>query len=201
MLAQPYTGAGKSMTASDEIVFLLDVENTLFDHDYIGEADLKNHLERELGFESRARHRVTFEALRAELGYANYLGALHRYRQEDVHDPQLLRMSSFLGDYLFAKRLYPGAIEVVKQFRAYGTTVILDVAPLGDAGVHYWGPIIERYGLNLTVVNKAVDPTFWVMTVNWDGQTHMDPFSPLCHAAVDRPKGWLQSRLRLRPGP
>jgi len=50
--------------------------------------------------------------------------------------------------------------------------------PLGGAGVHYWGPIAERYGLNLTVVNEAVDPTFRFMTVDWDGQIRMDPSSP-----------------------
>jgi phosphoglucomutase len=54
----------------------------------------------------------------------------------------------------------------------------LGVDPLGGAGVHYWGPIAERYGLNLTVVNPAVDPTFRFMTVDWDGQIRMDPSSP-----------------------
>ncbi len=53
----------------------------------------------------------------------------------------------------------------------------LGVDPLGGAGVHYLGPIAERYGLNLTVVNKAVDPTFRFMTVDWDGQIRMDPSS------------------------
>jgi phosphoglucomutase len=53
----------------------------------------------------------------------------------------------------------------------------LGVDPLGGAGVHYWGPIAERYGLNLTVVNQAVDPTFRFMTVDWDGQIRMDPSS------------------------
>jgi phosphoglucomutase len=54
----------------------------------------------------------------------------------------------------------------------------LGVDPLGGAGVHYWGPIAERYGLNLTVVNQAVDPTFRFMSVDWDGQIRMDPSSP-----------------------
>ncbi len=56
--------------------------------------------------------------------------------------------------------------------------ISLGVDPLGGAGVHYWGPIAERYGLNLTVVNAAVDPTFRFMTVDWDGQIRMDPSSP-----------------------
>jgi phosphoglucomutase len=56
--------------------------------------------------------------------------------------------------------------------------ISMGVDPLGGAGVHYWGPIAERYGLNLTVVNEAVDPTFRFMTVDWDGQIRMDPSSP-----------------------
>ncbi len=59
-----------------------------------------------------------------------------------------------------------------------GAKVNMGVDPLGGAGVHYWAPIAERYGLNLTVVNEAVDPTFRFMTVDWDGQIRMDPSSP-----------------------
>lgn len=59
-----------------------------------------------------------------------------------------------------------------------GAKISLGVDPLGGAGVHYWEPISELYGLNLTVVNKAVDPTFRFMTVDWDGQIRMDPSSP-----------------------
>ena len=59
-----------------------------------------------------------------------------------------------------------------------GAKISLGVDPLGGAGVHYWGPIAERYGLNLTVVNDVVDPTFRFMTVDWDGQIRMDPSSP-----------------------
>jgi phosphoglucomutase len=59
-----------------------------------------------------------------------------------------------------------------------GAKLNLGVDPLGGAGVHYWGRIAERYGLNLTVVNEAVDPTFRFMTVDWDGQIRMDPSSP-----------------------
>jgi len=59
-----------------------------------------------------------------------------------------------------------------------GANINLGVDPLGGAGVHYWGPIAQRYGLKLTVVNEAVDPTFRFMTVDWDGQIRMDPSSP-----------------------
>jgi len=60
----------------------------------------------------------------------------------------------------------------------------MGVDPLGGAGIHYWGRIAERYGLNLTVVNEAVDPTFRFMTVDWDGQIRMDPSSPYAMARL-----------------
>jgi hypothetical protein len=92
------------MTTPDEVVFLLDVDNTLLDNDRV-QADLKTYLEREFGAESSNRYWSIFDQLRAELGYAHYLGALQRYRLGDVHDPRLLMVSSFLVDYPFANRL------------------------------------------------------------------------------------------------
>jgi phosphoglucomutase len=68
--------------------------------------------------------------------------------------------------------------NVIDMDAIRGAKISLGVDPLGGAGVHYWGPIAERYGLNLTVVNQAVDPTFRFMTVDWDGQIRMDPSSP-----------------------
>ncbi len=129
------------MTAPDDVVFLLDVDNTLLDNDYI-EADLRGHLEREFGSESRDRYWHTLEALRAELGYADYLGALQRYRLGDLNDPRLLLMSSFLVDYPFAKRLYPGALDVISHLRAWGLTVILS-----DGDVVFQPRKVQRSGL------------------------------------------------------
>jgi phosphoglucomutase len=68
--------------------------------------------------------------------------------------------------------------NVIDMDAIRGAKISLGVDPLGGAGVHYWGPIAECYGLNLTVVNQAVDPTFRFMTVDWDGQIRMDPSSP-----------------------
>jgi phosphoglucomutase len=68
--------------------------------------------------------------------------------------------------------------NVVDMDAIRGATVRMGVDPLGGAGVHYWGPIAERYGLDLSVVNEVVDPTFRFMTVDWDGQIRMDPSSP-----------------------
>jgi len=112
------------MTTPDPLVFLLDVDNTLLDNDRIV-ADLGEHLAREFGDESRDRYWEIFEALRMELGYADYLGALQRYRIGALNDPRLLCMSSFLVDYPFAERLYPGALDVIAHLRHLGPTVIL----------------------------------------------------------------------------
>ena len=116
------------MTAPHDVVFLLDVDNTLLDNDSII-ADLQHHLEREIGAASARQYWKIFEALRVELGYADYLGALQRYRsaaeQAQGDDPRLLRMSTFLIDYPFADRLYPRVLDVIRRLSGFGPTVIL----------------------------------------------------------------------------
>jgi FMN phosphatase YigB (HAD superfamily) len=129
------------MTSLNEVVFLIDVDNTLLDNDRV-EDDLKNHLEREFGVESRDRYWTIFEELRAELGYADYLGALQRYRLEDLCDPRLLMMSSFLVDYPFANRLYPGSLDALEYVRIWGETVILS-----DGDVVFQPRKVQRSGL------------------------------------------------------
>ena len=99
--------------ASNQIVFLLDVDNTLLDNDRVV-ADLMRHLEREVGHECQQQYWVFFEELRAELGYADYLGALQRYRIAYPRDPHLLTVSSFLVNYPFANRLFPNSLDVVE---------------------------------------------------------------------------------------
>src|SRR5260370_23193711 len=88
------------MTTPDEVVFLLDVDNTLLDNDHV-QADLKAYLGREFGRESSDRYWAIFDQLRAELGYADYLGALQRYRLGAMYDPRLFTLSSFLVEYPF----------------------------------------------------------------------------------------------------
>jgi phosphoglucomutase len=68
--------------------------------------------------------------------------------------------------------------NVLDMDAIHGSDLRMGVDPLGGAGVHYWEPIAERYGLNLTLVNDVVDPTFHFMTLDWDGQIRMDPSSP-----------------------
>ena len=96
------------MSSPARVVVLFDVDNTLLDNDAVQE-DLSRHLEREFGAANRDRYWSIFEALRNELGYADYLGSLQRYRLEMPDDPRLLLLSSFLLDYPFASRLVTGA--------------------------------------------------------------------------------------------
>src|SRR5215211_6389709 len=111
-------------TSRNEIVFLFDVDNTLLDNDRVI-ADLRRYLMREVGAASAEQYFAIFEQLRAELGYADYLGALQRYRVAFPRDPRLLAISSFLVNYPFADRLFPGSLDVLERFAAFGPTVIL----------------------------------------------------------------------------
>lgn len=108
----------------EDLVILFDVDNTLLDNDRI-QADLSAHLESEYGAHARDRYQEIFEQIRGELGYADYLGALERYRVETMHDPRILRMASWLVDYPFADRLYPDALAAVGHARKFGHPVVL----------------------------------------------------------------------------
>ena len=133
------------MTSSQDVVFLLDVDNTLLDNDRVI-ADLRGHLVREFGSASAARYWAIFENLRSELGYADYLGALQRYRLDaelgQGSDLRLLQMSAFLIDYPFADRLYPRALEVIDRLNSFGATVILS-----DGDVVFQPHKVRRSGL------------------------------------------------------
>jgi FMN phosphatase YigB (HAD superfamily) len=108
---------------SHDIVSLFDVDNTLLDNDAVAEA-LRQHLAANLGEASCSRYWTIFEALRTELGYADYLGALQRYRLEHPDEPKLLETSLYLVDYPFRERLFAHAIEVIRRFQQWGPTVI-----------------------------------------------------------------------------
>lgn len=129
------------MSQPASIVFLFDVDDTLLDNDRIA-ADLKAHLTQAFGAERQQRYWVIFEQLRTELGYADYLGALQRYRAENPRDPHFLQLSFFLMDYPFANRLYPGALDVLEHLSAWGPTVILS-----DGDVVFQPRKIQRSGL------------------------------------------------------
>jgi FMN phosphatase YigB (HAD superfamily) len=124
-----------------DIVFLFDVDNTLLDNDYV-QGDLKAHLEDAYGAAACDRYWEILEGLRSELGYVDYLGALERFRLEAIHRPEVLRMSSWLVDYPFVNRLYPGAVDAVKHVRRWGPAVILS-----DGDAVFQPRKIERSGL------------------------------------------------------
>jgi FMN phosphatase YigB (HAD superfamily) len=123
------------------IVFLVDVDNTLLDNDRV-QNDIKRYLDREFGPACRDRYWAILEQLFTELGYRDYLGALQRYRVEHLQDIHLLSMSSFLVDYPFANRLYPGSLDVIERFRSWGQTVILS-----DGDVVFQPRKVERSGI------------------------------------------------------
>jgi hypothetical protein len=126
------------MTASHPVVFLFDVDNTLLDNDHVT-ADLRRFLTHEVGQERQERYWAIFEELRTELGYADYLGALQRYRGEYPRDPHILAVSSYLINYPFANRLFPNALDVIEKVSAWGPAVILS-----DGDVVFQPRKIER---------------------------------------------------------
>ena len=136
------------------VVFLLDVDNTLLDNDCVIE-DLRGHLLQTIGSPSAERYWALFEQLRTELGYADYLGALQRYRVEALNDatpdPELLQLSSFLIDYPFADRLYPGALQAIEHLRRFGLTAILS-----DGDVVFQPRKVQRSGLWQAVEGRVM---------------------------------------------
>ncbi|HLG99888.1 MAG TPA: HAD family hydrolase [Bryobacteraceae bacterium] len=122
-------------------VFLFDVDNTLLDHDHVT-ADLKRYLDANIGPERSRRYWQLFESIRAELGYADYLGALQRYRLEYLHEPNLLPVSYFLMRYPFANRLFPNSIDAVEHVAQWGRVVILS-----DGDVVFQPHKVYRSGL------------------------------------------------------
>src|SRR5262249_259914 len=112
-------GERRRIMPKHDIVFLIDVDNTLIDNDRVAE-DHKSHLIAEVGRERQKRYWILFEELRKELGYADYLGALQRYRMENPRDPNLLTVSLYLVDYPFANRLYPNSLDVIDHLKRWG---------------------------------------------------------------------------------
>jgi FMN phosphatase YigB (HAD superfamily) len=138
------------MSQPSKVVFLLDVDNTLLDNDRVA-ADLKKYMTRALGAQRQERYWILFEELRSQLGYADYLGALQRYRIENPRDPQLLMVSSFLVNYPFANRLFPGSLDVIEKLNGWGPTVILS-----DGDVVFQPRKVERAGLQDAVEGRVL---------------------------------------------
>jgi FMN phosphatase YigB (HAD superfamily) len=126
---------------SKAVIFLFDVDNTLLDNDRVS-ADLKQYLANRVGEAHQRRYWALFEELRTELGYADYLGALQRYRTEYPRDPNLLAVSEFLIEYHFANRLFPNSLDVLEHVAQWGQPVILS-----DGDVVFQPHKIRRSGL------------------------------------------------------
>ena len=133
-----------------KVVFLFDVDNTLLDNDRVI-ADLSTYLRSEVG-PARARcYWTIFERLRTRLGYADYLGALQRYRIEYPHELGLLAVSRFLVNYPFANRLFPNSLDVIEHVKQWGTPVLLT-----DGDVVFQPRKVDRSGLNEAVDGLAL---------------------------------------------
>jgi FMN phosphatase YigB (HAD superfamily) len=140
-MAQPATEGAIALTPVHDRVFLFDVDNTLLDNDRV-QADLADYLIETHGAAAGAQYWAIFEEVRSHLGYADYLGALERFRLEKMHDPTILRMASWLVDYPFAERLYDGALNAVRHVQQWGPAVILS-----DGDAVFQPRKIDRSGL------------------------------------------------------
>jgi FMN phosphatase YigB (HAD superfamily) len=127
--------------SQEEVVFLLDVDNTLLDNDRFV-ADLGARLEHAFGADQRDRYRAILDAMREELSYVDYLGALEKFRVGLDDDPDLLQMSSFMLEYPFADRVYPRALEAIGHLSTLGLPVILS-----DGDVVFQPRKIQRSGI------------------------------------------------------
>ena len=136
--------------SSASTVYLLDVDNTLLDNDAVA-ADLRQYLTSAFGEASQQQYWRFFEELRSEVGYADYLGALQRFRLEHPVDPQVLAISRYLIDYPFADRLYPGALELIANLATSGTPVILS-----DGDAVFQPRKIDRSGLWAAVDGRVL---------------------------------------------
>jgi FMN phosphatase YigB (HAD superfamily) len=132
------------------IIALIDVDNTLIDNDHII-GDLRQHLIKTLGARRHGRYWTIFEALRHELGYADYLGALQRYRIELPRDSHFHEISRFLIEYPFANRLFPGSLDAIAHLAAFAPPVILS-----DGDVVFQPRKIERSGLAEAVAGRVL---------------------------------------------
>ena len=130
------------MNSKIGLVFLFDVDNTLLDNDHVI-ADLKRYLQERVGPERQQSYWDIFEQLRSELGYADYLGALQRYRIKYPCDPELLTVSHFMINYPFATRLYPDSLDVVEHVKQWGVPVVLS-----DGDVVFQPLKVERSGIS-----------------------------------------------------
>jgi FMN phosphatase YigB (HAD superfamily) len=138
------------MTHGRDVVFLLDVDNTLLDNDRFA-ADLGARLEQAFGAAERDRYWAIYAELRDQLGYADYLATLQRFRVGLEDHPQLLQMSAFVLEYPFEERLYPHALDVIAHLRTMGAPAVLS-----DGDVVLQPRKIQRSGIWAAVEGRVL---------------------------------------------
>ena len=166
-------------------VTLFDVDNTLLDNDRVV-ADLMRHMNQELGHDRQQDYWNIFEALRTELGYADYLGALQRYRAKHPRDTHILTVSQFLVNYPFANRLFPESLDVVDRARAAGPAVIVS-----DGDVVFQPRKIERSGLF-----EAVDRNILIYVHKEQELEDVEQRYPSAHYVMVDDKLWLLHAMK-----
>ena len=142
--------AARQRSGRAPLVFLFDVDNTLLDNDHVI-ADLNVFLKREVGPERARCYWAIFEKQRRHLGYADYLGALQRFRRDYPHDLSLLAISRYLIDYPFAERLFSQSLAVIEYLRRWGLVVLLT-----DGDVVFQPHKVDRSGLYQAVQGNAL---------------------------------------------
>jgi FMN phosphatase YigB (HAD superfamily) len=167
------------------VVTLFDVDNTLLDNDRVV-ADLMRYMDRELGHERQQDYWTIFEALRVELGYADYLGALQRYRARHPRDSHVLTVSQFLVNYPFANRLFPESLDVVDRARVGGPAVIVS-----DGDVVFQPRKIERSGLM-----EAVDRNVLIYVHKEQELDDVERRYPAAHYVMVDDKLWLLQAIK-----
>jgi len=171
------------------IVTLFDVDNTLLDNDRVV-ADLMRYMDRELGHARQQDYWTILEALRAELGYADYLGALQRYRARHPRDSHVLAVSQFLVNYPFANRLFPESLDAVDRARAAGPAVIVS-----DGDVVFQPRKIERSGLM-----EAVDRNILIYVHKERELDDVEHRYPAEHYVMVDDKLWLLHAIKAHWG-
>jgi len=138
------------MLSAGEVIFLLDVDNTLLDNDRFA-ADLGDRLEQSFGASERERYWAIFGRLREQLGLADYLASLQAFRTGLDDHPDLLAMSEFLLEYPFAARLFPRALEAVAHLNTLGRPVVLS-----DGDIVFQPRKIQRSGISEAVGGRVM---------------------------------------------
>ncbi|HEV7817262.1 MAG TPA: HAD family hydrolase [Janthinobacterium sp.] len=155
------------MTFQNDVVFLVDVDNTLLDNDQ-AQADYQSHLQQEFGAEADARYWQIYHQLFDELGYADYLGALQRFRLGLMDQPKVMQLSAFFLNYPFVERVYPGAVEVLRHLSQWGPVVLLSD---GDA-------VFQPRKIDISGLGRAVDGRALIYVHKEDMLAHVERHYP-----------------------